>query len=201
MTQISLTDLVDIVSLSGRPKATRVRLIKKRPPYDPASDFYRRIRETIIESHDRNQDKDFIDTAMATLTDPKKATAYPAIAKAYKRWWGRKNLVWFEPPDKIYMHSGIGVSVNPELGLKIDGKPHLIKLYFKTKPLEKPQIDIITHLMSITLSDLCPSPENTIMSVLDIRRARLVAPTVPIPSLNGMLQAELAYIAALWPTL
>jgi len=88
------------------------------------------------------------------------------------------------------------------LGLKVDGAPHLIKLYFKSKPLEKNKVDIITHLMATTLSGLCPSTSNTItvMSVLDVRRGKLISPTVPISALMGMLQAELAYIATLWPS-
>ena len=88
--------------------------------------------------------------------------------------------------------------MNPELGLEIDGTPHLIKLYFKSDKLAKNRIDIITHLMSVVLSDQCPSPEETTMSVLDVRRAKLFSPTVPIQALDAILNAELAYVAHLW---
>jgi len=198
MTHISLTDFVDIVSLSGRPKATKVRQIKRREPYDPATDFYRRVRDAIVEAHQNNLDKDLIDDVLPTLTDPKKITAYPIILKGYKKWWGRKAPAWFEPPSRIYSNFSVDISVNPELGLEIDGIPYLIKLYFKSKPLEKNKIDIITHLMSITLSELCPSPKSTKMSVLDVRRAKLISPTVPFRGLTSMVDAELSYISTLW---
>ncbi len=198
MPQISLTDFVDIVSSSGTPKATKVRQVKRRPPYDPASDFYRRIREAIIQVHQDDQPKEAIDRLLTTLNDPKKMRTYPTVASGYKKWWGRKSLIWFEPPSKQYSAFDVDVSVNPELGLDVEGKPHLIKLYFKNNPLDKNKVDIITHLMSVALSPLCTSP--TTMSVLDVRKAKLISPTVPIPTLNGMLQAELAYISALWPS-
>ena len=76
-------------------------------------------------------------------------------------------------------------------------KPHLIKLYFKSDKLAKNRIDIITHLMEICLKE--HSPNETTMSVLDTRNSTLIYPTVPIPTLNASLKAELAYMAALWP--
>lgn len=51
MPQLSLTDFVDIVSKSGRPKATKVLQVKERPEYEPAFDFYRPFREHVIETH------------------------------------------------------------------------------------------------------------------------------------------------------
>ena len=201
MPQLSLTDFVDIVSASGLPKATKVRHVKRRPPYNPAADFYKPIREGIIEIHKSNLEKNYIDTVVASLLDDKKKTAYPPIIQGYKKWYGRKSMSWYSPPNVIYSKHGVDVFINPELGLEIDGIPHLIKLYFKAEPLAKNRIDIITHLMSITEAELCPSPSNTVMSVLDIRRSKLFSPTVPIDGLTGILNAELSYIASLWPSL
>ncbi len=200
MPQLSLTDFVDIVSARGTPKATKVRQLKRRPTYDPAADFYKRIREGIVEAHQADQGKVCIDRTMTGLTDQKKITAYPPIVAGYKKWWGKKSLVWFYPPNVLYSKHGVDVAVNPELGLEIDGTPHLIKLYFKADPLAKNRVDIITHLMAITASGTCPSPSPTVMSVLDVRRGKLISPTVPITGLTGILDAELAYIATLWPT-
>ena len=193
MSQLSLTDFVDIVSASGTPKATKVRQLKKRPGYDPAADFYKRIREDIVEAHQNGEGKEYIDRTLTGLTDQKKITAYPLIVDGYKKWWGRKSFVWFDPPNMIYSKHGVDVAVNPELGLEIDGTPHLIKLYFKANPLAKNRVDIITHLMAITTSRSCPSPSTTVMSVLDVRRAKLISPTVPITGLTGMLMQN-------WPT-
>lgn len=201
MPQLSLTDFVDIVSASGTPKATKVRHVKRRPAYDPSADFYKRIREDIIESHKGTHDKAHLAATLTGLTDRKKITAYPPIVAGYGKWWGRKALTWFKPPSELYSRHGVDVAVNPELGLVIDGMPNLIKLYFKADPLAKNKVDIITHLMAIAVSGKCPSPSTTVMSVLDVRRGKLICPTVPISGLTGILDAELAYVAALWPSL
>lgn len=199
MPKLSLADFVDVVSASGTPKATRVRQVKARPPYSPARDFWKRLRDCIIAAHQAGLPKSNVDGALTGLTDKKKITAYPFAIKGYMKWWGNKTLIWFTPPTGVYSSHGVDISVNPELGLRIGGIPHLIKLYFKEEKLAKNRIDVITHLMSAQLAD--HSPPGTVMSVLDVRRSKLISPTVPITNLTGILDAELAYIAALWPTL
>lgn len=117
----------------------------------------------------------------------------------YRSWWGRKNLTWFDPPSDSYKSSGVEVSINPELGLIVNGSPHLIKLYFKADSLSKNRVDVITHLMAKTLERRCPA--DTKMAVLDVRNSKLITPTVPIPTLDATLNAELAYIANIWPNI
>ena len=55
--------------------------------------------------------------------------------------------------------------------------------------------------MSIAASNLCPSPSTTVMSVLDVRRGKLISPTTSIIGLTSILDAELAYISTLWSTI
>lgn len=195
MPQLSLTDLVDIVSRSGTPKATKVAEIKSRPPYEPAFDFYKAMREHIVATHRMKRSKTDLPTILAGLADPKKITAYPSIIHGYRKWWGNKKLTWFDPPGDLFSQHGFDVSVNPELGLDINGRKHLIKLYFKADPLTKNRVDIITHLMAVVLGNQL---KGSTMSVLDVRNSKLISPTVPIAHLNAMISAELAYIAALW---
>jgi len=92
---------------------------------------------------------------------------------------------------------GVEVRVNPELGLMVGENTHLIKLYMKADKLPKNRIDVIAHLMHRSLKKLCE--KGTIMSVLDVRRGRLISPSVPIDGLDAALDAELAYIGTLWP--
>jgi hypothetical protein len=188
MPQLSLTDFVDVVSRSGTPKANKVAEIKHRPPYQPAFDFYKAVRDGIVATHENARPKSFLVGILGRLSDPKKVAAYPEIISGYKRWWGAKMLKWFPPPSGLFSEHGIDIAVNPELGLEINGQRHLVKLYFKADPLAKNRIDIITHLMAVALG---PDVANgTTMSVLDIRNSRLISPTVPIPHLKAMLSAE-----------
>lgn len=190
---VTLTTFVDFVSKAGTPKATVVRTWKHRKKYHPATDYYKSLRDAIIEFHS-------LGTQIGNLAAgaaKHKVENYKAVAAGHKKWVGKKNLTWFDPPTGIWSSSGLDVSVNPELGLMIKGVPHLIKLYFKADKLAKNRIDLITHMMSVTLAQQCP--DHCVMGVLDLRNAKLITPTVAISHIDAMLQAEAAYWSALWP--
>jgi len=190
---------VDFASASGTSKLTKVRQIKQRPEYEPAFDFYKRLREGIISCHAAGDDRAQLANHIGKASDAKKKTHYVEVMAGYKRWWGAKKLKWFEPPREVYSEGGVSIRINPELGLQVDGKPHVIKLYFKSEKLSKARVDVITHLMDKALRAGI-GPEARIC-VLDIRNARLIAPTVPIPGLNAMLKGEIAYLAAVWASI
>lgn len=197
MPRLSLTDFVDIASSSGTPKAGKIRTIKNRPPYNPAFDFYKSLRDHIKQAHNQDKGKVHLNRILPSLTDKKKLSSYPILIDGYRKWWGNKKLVWFKPATSIYSEYGIDVRINPELGLKISGKPFLIKLYFKAEPLSKNRIDVILFLLESQLSE--QSPPGTTMALLEVRRSKLYTPTVHIPALPAILSAELSYIATLWP--
>jgi len=197
MADLSLTDFVDIVSASGTPKLTKVRQVKHRPDYSPATDFYRPFREHVVEIHSLGRPRTELDALLSTLTDKKKMVNYPSLVDGYSRWWGRKSLSWFDPGSELWSAHGIGVRVNPELGLTVNESRHLIKLYLKADPISKNRLDIITQLMDEALGPHQDTP--CTMSVLDVRRAKLISPTVPITGLSAALDGELAYVAAIWP--
>ncbi len=198
MNTLALGDFVDVVSKSGSPKATKVKELKHRAPYSPATDFYKALREGLVTTHRFNKSKATL-TSIATLASAKKQANYQIAIAGYKKWWGSKNFVWFEPPTSSYTKHGFAISVNPELGLEINGQRHVVKLYFKDEKLSKLRIDLITALMSSTL--MAPPSPVTTMAVLDVRRAKLFSASQNWSALLPVADAELAYIAALWPTL
>lgn len=194
--QISLTDLVDIVSRSGTPKANKVTAVKRRPDYEPAFDFYLALRNAIVETHRKGLGKDALRQVLATVSDGKKRTNYPAVIDGYLQWWGRKKPVWFDPPREVYSQNGMDVIVNPELGLALNDKPHVIKLYFKDDNLSKLRVDVITQLMELALRPRCKTGE--VMCVLDIRNSKLFACDPNLSGFQPIINAELAYISTLW---
>jgi hypothetical protein len=195
MIKVSLTDLVDIVSRSGTPKATRVAQVKRRPEYEPAFDFYKPLRDHIVSVHIDGGDKGDIGKVMREIVDGKKLRNYPPLIDGYVKWWGRKTFAWLDPPRVSYEANGVEVIINPELGLEFGGARHVIKLYFKADPLSKTRADIIVHLMELSLRPICGQEER--MSVLDVRNARLIAYNGAV-LVKPMIDAELAYIASLW---
>jgi hypothetical protein len=197
MPQISLTDLVDIVSTSGTPKATKVAKVKARPDYEPAHDFYKPLRERIVDVHRDGDPKTVFTAFLQNIADPRKRANYPSAVTGYKKWWGQKMLTWFGPPRTTYAQHGVEVMINPELGLDVNGTRYLVKLYFKDAALSKLRVDIITLLMETSLRPRCEKDE--VMSVLDVRRGKLFRLQATSSATIAMVDAELAYVAALWP--
>lgn len=196
MPEISLTDFVDFTSASGTSKLTKLKQFKSRPEYEPAFDFYKKAREGIIACHQAGDPKSKLDSHIGNVTDPKKIDHFSAIIQGYKRWWGRKNLNWFDPSRTVYSESGVDIRINPELGLEIDGVPHIAKLYFKSEKLSKTRVEVITHLMEKTLRPMVTPEIQT--SIIDARNSKLITSTVVIEGLDAMLAGEMAYISAVW---
>ncbi len=194
MNKISLTDFVDIVSSSGIPKVNKVLEIKNRDDYHPAFDYWRGMREHIIEVHRNSLPKAQIKQGVSKANHPNKVANYTEIAEAYHSWWGKKDISWFEPVTGTFERHGVAVSVNPERGLEINGIKNLVKFYFKTEKLTKNRVDIITFLMHYSIKKA--ADKDIVMSLLDIRNKKLFTFTNAI-DLKAALTAELAYVSSL----
>lgn len=196
MPEVSLTDFVDFASKSGTSRMTAVRTIKQRPEYHPKRDYYKELREFIQEMHQGNVSADDFASVLAKLKDTSKVKHFEDAFSGHKKFVGRRKLDYFESPHWRWNHSDLTVRVNPELGLLIDNVPHVIKLYFKADPLSKQKTEAITHMMEVSLRK--KAPKGSVMGVLDLRRGKLYAPTVPISGLDVLLASEAAAFLQLW---
>ena len=199
MPRISLTDFIDIVLRSGISKMDKLSAVKNRPPYKPAYDFYKIIREALEDTHQNARNKTYLRQLLGTLRDPKKRVNYPQIVEGYCKWWGRKAFVWFDPPNSMFSNAGVDVSINPELGLEFGSKQYVVKLYFKGEKLTKNRINLVNQLMEHCLRPSV-SPDVT-MAILDIRASKLFLGGESDARVIAALKAELRYIAELWPQL
>lgn len=191
--KVPMTTFMDFVSKAGTTKVTVVRGFKKGE-YGPAMDFYKAVREAIVDVHAGGKPKTALDLVLGGLKDPKKVAHYPPIVAGHKKFWGKRKLGWFKPPKADWTGGGLTVSVNPELGLEIDGVPHIVKLYFKEPRLAKKSLPIMTRLLEKGLALGSATPA---LAILDVRRAALhVAPPPPV-GIDAMLASEAAYFANL----
>lgn len=198
MINLTLSDVVDVFSKSGRPKATKVKQVKNREEYQPATDYYRPLRMALVTIHANGKDRTELDTILPAVKDQKKIANYHELIEAYRKFWGRKNMGWFTPPRGTYSHSGVDVIVNPELGLIIDGISVVIKLYMKGDEISKAQIELIPVLMEVVLRPQTPS--GALMALLDVRKGKLhYLGTSSLATSTAMINAELSYVATLWP--
>lgn len=168
---ISLTDFIDFVNKSGNSKMTKVKQVKYRNTYHPASDFYKALREEIIETHKNNGDKKSLDKLMQKLTDLKKKINYPISIDGYKKFWGKKKIEWFDPPFYHWLTGDLDVKINPELGLSFDNKFYVIKLFLKADKISKDKLSQILSLMESQLRK--EAGDDIIFAVLDVKNAKL----------------------------
>ena len=199
--RLTLTDFIRVVTKSGTPKATAIRAIKHRPEYTPQADFYKALREHIVDVHRRGGVRKDLKTVLAGLKDDKKRKNYPAAVKGYSRWWGTRDVKWFEPPSAVIKGAGVELSVNPELGLRIEDHDYIIKLHFPEGSLTRERADIINRVLQSSIID--PQRPGALAAVLDVRPARLQQPSGKTPAaiLDAIIDAELEYIGRMWSKL
>jgi hypothetical protein len=197
MIRISLTDFVDFVISAGSPKLTKVNQVKKRGAYNAATDFWRGLRNGIVSFHRAHTtDKRQLDRILTTVHDENKIPRYQESIRGYKRFLGRKTVSWFSPPSTTWGPRGIQISINPELGLNINGTRHIIKLYFKSEKLSKRRADIVLLLLNVALRDQISY--HATYGLLDVPRGRLFANTSPNSTLLPLLRAEAISFVSIW---
>jgi len=194
--RISLTDFVDFVTRSGMPKLTKVKQLKHRAEYSPYADFYRPFREAVIAAHAEGRGKASIaEAALRRFEGDGRRHHIVDLCAAYGSWWGRRALDFFPPPTSTRHLGGLDLTINPELGLLIEGRAHVIKLYLKEPALSRRYAEIAAALMHESLAGQPPS--GAIMAILDVRRRRLHC-LAPRPELSALLAGELASLATMW---
>jgi hypothetical protein len=193
MESISLSYFVDFVLTSGTGKLTSVKQLKQGRD-ERFTDFYRPVREAIVDMHEKGLDSGVLDDLLASLVDPREKRIFPKVVSGYRKFLRQGKTTWFEPPMRDYPLGPISVRVNPEVGLLIDGRPHAIKLYFRGDPLSPQRIMVVNQLLANALGSTWPG---TVFSVLDVRRAKLY-PYRPRTEVVHLLRAEAASLSSLF---
>lgn len=193
MESISLTYFVDFVLTAGTGKLASIRQMKEGRD-ERYSDFYRPVREAIVDMHQKGLDTAVLDDLLATLVDPRERRIFPKVVSGYRKFLRQGKMTWFEPPMRDYPLGPISVRINPELGLLIDGRPHAIKLYFRGDPLSPQRALLVNQLLHGALAQTWPG---TVFGVLDVRRARL-HPFKARTEVGALLQAEAASFSTLF---
>ena len=197
MIKVSLTDFSEFVLKAGAKKQTKVKQIVNRKDYDPRFDFWKKIRERIIDLHKSDKPAKDLQGIITELTDDKKKKAYPSIVAGYLKFIGRKKPTWFAPPKSEWHHKDLAIRVNPEVGLEFNGKKHVIKLHMNQSPVTKNEADIILTLMQDELDNKC---EGAIFCLLDVKSNKLYRSDKIKTNLLPVLQGEASSFASIWKT-
>ena len=199
MANISLSDFVDYISKAGTSKFTKVKEISRRDNYHPAFDFWKVLRDSIVELHKNKYDKNELDKVLNDLTDKKKIKRYPELIKKYKSFLGRKKIEWFDPPYEEWIYNGLRIRLNPELGLEINGKLYVLKLWFKAEKLSKNKAELILLLMNEKLKTRKFDEVN--FAVLDVGNNKLFESTNLTSSEFSLIEAEALSFMKMWNSL
>jgi hypothetical protein len=151
--------------------------------------YWRGLRQSIIAMHKANGPRESLDSVVRKTMDVRKRPAYATCIRAYKRWMGRKRVRWIGSPSTLWQSGSVQVRVNPELGLKIDGVDHVVKLYFKAEKPTKRRVETILHLLASTLPRRY---RQATPGVLDVQRGRLIVPTVEVADVDALLAGDAA---------
>jgi len=196
MERVSLTYFVDFVLKVGTPKLTGVKEFKEHR-YDHLTDFYKPLREAIIEMHEKGQPDRALDDLIGTLTDERKRRIFPGIVEGYRKFLRHgAPKKWLTPSHTVMPIGDLEININPELGFEIDGKPTLIKTYFRGEPLSQKRVKIVLGLINAGLG---PTRPGTQFAMLDVKNARLhTMKASPNPRLPLLLRGEAASFSTIY---
>ncbi len=172
--QTSLTQFLDFtLRRSGAARTKYVRDLKYNE-YHPAKDYWKQLRDEIVKIHSNNKSLDTLDDLVHRVHD-KKRRNYRETINLYKKFFKNKELSWFDPGKSFWsFNDQLVVNSNPELGLYINNKPHLIKLYFKGEKESITQHNIVSALSLMNSANFDRDiPEDFKTSVLNIKRNRI----------------------------
>lgn len=192
MPEIPMTSFVDFVLANGPARLTRVRNVKRQMEegYSPATDFYKGVREGIVDLHEGGLPQSYLDQVVR-WAHAKKQAHYSEIVAGYKKFLRRKNVVSFKTRSASWTFRTLTVHANPDLGLKIDGSSHLVKLYFKSEKLSQRRVEVVLHLMRRGLA-------SRRVALLDTRRGRLYSPSARRADMDAFLSGEAAAFIEMW---
>lgn len=189
----TITTFTEFVNATGSAKITKVKAAKEfvSDPTDfVMKSFYLPWKQEIRKAMEAGVDPTVIAGAAVVGPDARHAH-FQTCSDGMLRWMGRKRIVWTGVSNRYWSSGGLTVTVNPELGVEINGVPFVIKLHLKDDPVTKRAIDPALHLMELVY------PHHDV-GILDVRRAKLFTPTRLIPGIDALLAGEAASFATMW---
>lgn len=178
--KVSMTSFIDYTLRPDSQKLSKVREIKNFK-YSPAIDYWKLLRDEIISINQDGKSTARL-SRILNLLDKKKQLNYQKAIKGYVKFHDQNELLYFDPPSATWEYESLSINVNPELGLYINGEPHLVKLYFKEHTtaaeiqLNNSRAEEIAYLMWETFHNSFPIKSK--MSILNVSKGQLVTPEI-----------------------
>jgi len=169
MQPVLSNDFLKFLRTSG---LSRVKLARELQSESPAKSFFQPVVDAIVDMHsnERGAGEEVLDTFLLKLVDPREMAIFPRVIKGYRAFLQSRTPQWFEPPMRDYPMGTLLVRVDPELGLLLGGRPHVLKLYMGREVPTRDDVAATTSLLSRAFQATWPG---TVFCLLDVRRGRL----------------------------
>lgn len=199
--QVSLTEFVNFINASGMSKMTIVSNAKAKHeeqegnPYDYWKDFKEEIKRQLKRQGTKEDLWELVEKVREEMREN-----YNQMISGYLKFWKPARMQWVAPVKKMVRIGGVKMILNPEIGIKWQGKEYMIKLYLKANEnLDKRHADIILAMMESELRDKVG--ENVEFAMLDVRRGKLFPYVNEDPRLLILLKSEGREFAEMWKEL
>ena len=193
MPHISIIDFTDFVLRTGQPKITKVAEIFRRGGYLPSHDFWKPLRDHICEFHEGASSR--LSFGLTGAHEKKRARYEDAI-KGYEKYLKANSPGWLKPHHSEWRFEDLVVRVNPEVGFELEGKPLLVKLYFKQEVLTRHRVRVVLSLMSAA-----QKIKKHRVAMLDVVRSKLYIETAQNLQMEALLKGEAATFLGIWNSL
>lgn len=197
--EISLTDFADFIFKSGTTRLTHVKNLKARRNYHPASDYWRQLRENIIEEHPTSSDvDDWSYKLLANLQNPQKRENYLKATMGFSRFLKNRDVEYFKSSRIVWSYAGLTIRLNPEVGMAFDGSRYHTKFYFKADQIRKSQANVVLYLLH---HGLFSHIQDGNFALIDIQRGKPYFYDAKEPSLLPLIKAEARAFFEIWSNL
>ena len=199
--RITLTEFVNFINSSGMKKMTIVSAAKTKHeeqegnPFDYWKDFKDEVKRLLKRKGNKEDLWEFVENVREEQREN-----YNQMINGYLKFWKPTRMEWVNPVKKMANIGGVKMILNPEIGVKWQGKDYMIKLYLKDKEsLDKRHADIILALMESELRDKVD--DSVEFGILDVKRGKLFLHVDNDPRLLILLKTEGMEFAEMWKEL
>lgn len=195
---VGLSQFTEFTLKGSSAKTNMVRKIKYQSDYHPAFDYWKKLRDQIVSYHQLELGNECFEDLISRVEEKKRQNYIYAI-KQYLKFLNKKETIWFDPGKAVWIGDELSVRSSSELGLIINGVPHLIKLYFKGKndKVDKKNINSSLILLDNSTYDTTFSFDVN-CSVLNLQKNRLFTKTDYNEDMLIALESEASQFAYIW---
>jgi hypothetical protein len=179
---------------TGVPRVNIVRAYKLGQGGGEVPAFFDALRAEIEGMHRSGRGPEALDDLVVRVADVRKKRIYPPLIAGYKKLLETTGARWFAPPRAPVTFGDLEVFAAPALGLTINGAPHMVELHMGNTPCSSKRVCIALTLLSAALA---PIMTDAVVTMLDVRRARLRTLRAPLAKMRLLFTGEAAAFCAI----